>query len=68
MDPKGQIWVEPFDRDTYWETSYRRSYPERSSIRGDRDSETLPQDFGNNEESGDDIRRRERMAEAMYDC
>ena len=29
---------------------------------------TVLQDPGDYEESGDDIRRRERMAEAMYEC
>ena len=29
---------------------------------------TVLQDSGDYEESGDDIRRRERMAEAMYEC
>ena len=29
---------------------------------------TVFEDSGDYEESGDDIRRRERMAEAMYEC
>jgi hypothetical protein len=29
---------------------------------------TVLQDPGDYEESGDDIRRRERMAQAMYEC
>ena len=31
-------------------------------------SSSVPEDLGDYEESGDDIRRRERMAEAMYEC
>ena len=67
MDPKREVRVEAEVHDDYWETSYRRSYPEGCSIPGDRDSGEIPEGFGVNEESGDDIRRRERMAEACYE-
>ena len=31
-------------------------------------SSGIPPSFGVNEDTGDDVRRRERMAEAMYEC
>ena len=47
-----------------WETNYRRDY-----IDGDRYSllEVMCEMFDDKEKAWDDIRRRERMAQACYD-
>jgi hypothetical protein len=65
MDPANIYWVEANPDDNNRKSDHRRNNPD-----GDRDtsSSSVPEMFGTNEETGDDIRRRERMAQAMYDC
>ena len=55
-------YVDPDYND--WETNYRRDY-----IEGDRSSllQIMCESFGSEEEARNDIARRERMAQAMYD-
>ena len=65
MDIDDTRWVEPRGHDQHRETD------------GGRDDFEEPwywlspkvlEDLGTNEDTGDDVRRRERMAEAMYEC
>jgi len=78
MDTPDPLWLETNSQDTdknsrtEWEkeknrrkTSGRRAYSER-----DRQSicEALSKTFRSDKEAWNDIRRRERMAEAMYEC
>tara|TARA_R100001440_G_scaffold71222_1_gene94095 strand:- start:362 stop:559 length:198 start_codon:yes stop_codon:yes gene_type:complete len=55
-------YVDPDYND--WETNYRRDY-----IEGDRSSllQIMCESFGSEKEARNDIARRERMAQAMYD-
>jgi hypothetical protein len=65
MDPANISWLESDPDDSYWETYHRRGNSE-----GDRntDSSEVSDMSRYYEEIGDDLRRRERMAEAMYEC
>lgn len=54
--------------DNHWEMYYRRGGIEGMRSEWDRDCQSLPEDVGDYEEPWDDIGRRERMAEAMYEC
>ena len=65
MDPANISWLESHPEDTYWETYHRRT-----DIEGDRepDSPCIPPDFDDNEDAWNDKRRRERVAQAEYEC
>jgi hypothetical protein len=65
MDPANISWLESDPDDNYWEAYHRRDDTE-----GDRDidSPCIPPDFDDNEDVGFVVGRRERLAEAMYDC
>ena len=65
MDPANISWLEADTDDSYWEAYYRRTYSEGYWERVLAVDLALP---GYYEEVGDDLRRRERMAEAMYEC
>ena len=65
MDPANISWLESSPEDTYWEAYHRRTDTEGD---WDRDCPCIPADFDDNEDAWNDIRRRERMAEAMYKC
>ena len=54
-----------FDYYDFWENEDRRDDFEEPWY---WTSSGVSEDLGDYEESGDDIRRRERMAEAMYEC
>jgi len=64
MDIKTSLRLATEDHDEYWQSCHRRSGPKRSghTLRTD-----VLEDVGFNEDTGDDIRRRERMAQACYD-
>ena len=64
MDSANTLWLDTVIADCLREGGYRRGSSKRSgySIRQD-----VFEDVGFNEDTGDDIRRRERMAQAMYD-
>ena len=66
MDPEElrQLRSE-WDDHNYWETKDRRNDFEAPWYWS---SESVSEDIGDYEESRDDIGRRERMAEAMYEC
>ena len=65
MDPANISWLDSEPDDTYWEAYHRRS-----DVEGDWDgsSDSIPPDFDDNEDAWNDQRRRERLAEAIYDC
>ena len=65
MDPEDALWMDLPNEDTFGEESDRRDDPEEpwywtriGNVEG----------LGDWQDAGDDIRRRERMAEAMYEC
>ena len=64
MDIANTLWLDSFIADCIREGGYKRGGSKRSghTLRTD-----VLEDVGFNEDTGDDIRRRERMAEAMYD-
>ena len=65
MDTPDAFWLDTDPDDNYWEAYYRRDYSE-----GDKHSilEAMSETFGSDEEAWNDLRRRERMAQAMYEC
>ena len=65
MDPANISWLESKATDSYWETYHRRGNTQRD---WDGSSDDVPADFDDNEDAWNDIRRRERLAEAMYEC
>ena len=65
MDPNEPRQFSEHDYYDFWENEDRRNDFEEPwywSI------DEVLEDLGDYEGSGDDIRRRERMAEAMYEC
>ena len=64
MDTPDAFWLDTDPDDSYWEAYYRRDYTDR-----DQQSllEAMSSSFGSDKEAWNDIRRRERMAQAMYD-
>ena len=64
MDPATILWLDSKPEDNYWETSYRRSYPEGDQYRGVFD---VPEDTDDYQDAWNDQRRRERVAETMYE-
>ena len=64
MDPSDTLQMETEITDDFREGGYRRdrSKGHREPFRTD-----VLKGIGYNEDTGDDIRRRERMAEAMYE-
>ena len=65
MDTPDTFWLETNPDDSYWEAYYRRDYTEQ-----DKESilEAMSKTFRSDKEAWDDLRRRERMAQAIYDC
>ena len=65
MDTPGAFRLNTDSDDGNQQAYHRRDYSER-----DRQSicEALSKTFGSDEEAWNDIRRRERMAQAMYEC
>jgi hypothetical protein len=63
MDIKTSLRLATEDHDEYWQSCHRRSGPKdyRFAVRYD-----VSEELGFNEDTGDDIRRRERMAQARY--
>jgi hypothetical protein len=64
MDTPDTFWLDTNPDDEYWEAYYRRDHTDR-----DQQSllEAMSETFGSHEEAWNDIRRRERMAQAIYD-
>ena len=65
MDPANISWLEANPDESYWETHHRRSDTEGY---WDGDCFGFSEVSRYYEEVGDDLGRRERMAEAMYEC
>ena len=65
MDSANTLWLDSIINESLREGGYRRGSTKRNRqpVRPE-----VPEDIGFNEDTGDDIRRRERMAQAMYDC
>ena len=67
MDTEAARQFYKLDSDFDWEGFHRRDNPLKNH--GTDPSLEFPQDILEiNEDTGDDERRRERMAEAMYEC
>ena len=64
MDPANILWLDSETKDSYWESSRRRSYSDRDWI---RDFYSVCEMFDGNENAWDAVERRERMAEACYE-
>ena len=64
MDIANILWLEADESDSYWETYHRRS-----DIDGDwvTDFYEVCEMFDGNENAWAPLRRRERLAEAMYE-
>ena len=58
------LWLDTIINDSLREGSYRRGSTKRNrhSLRTE-----MPEDVGFNEDTGDGVERRKRMAQAMYD-
>ena len=64
MDIANILWLDSNPDDSYWETSYRRSYPEGNSV---SDFYEVREMFDGNENAWPSLAGRERLAEAMYE-
>ena len=64
MDTYDLLWMETDPTDSHWEAYYRRAYTERDLI---RDFYEVPEMLDGNENAWDALRRRERLAEAIYE-
>ena len=65
MDTPDTFWLDTNPDDNYWEAYYRRDYSERDKLAL---LEAMSETFRSDKEAWDDLRRRERMAEIMYEC
>ena len=65
MDTPDAFWLDTNPDDNYWEAYYKRDYTER-----DKQSilEAMSETFRSDEEAWDDLRRRERLSQIMYEC
>jgi hypothetical protein len=65
MDSANTLWLDAIINDSLRKGSDRRGSTERPGypLRTE-----MPEDVGFNEDTGDGVERRERMAQAMYDC
>ena len=64
MDPANILWVEAQTDDEYWQSSNRRSHFDGDWI---GHFYSVCEMFEGNENAWDDLRRRERLAEAEYE-
>ena len=64
MDIANILWLDSGPDDSYWETSYRRSYSDRDS---DSDFYEVREMLDGNENAWAPLARRQRLAEAMYE-
>ena len=65
MDPSDIRQLEAADADFYWETYGGRDYFEEPWY---WTCDAVPEDPGDYEEPWHDVGRRERMAQAIYEC
>ena len=64
MDPANISWLEANPDDSHWEAYHRRNDPEGYWV---GDFYAVSEMFDGNENAWSDLRRRERLAEAMYE-
>jgi hypothetical protein len=64
MDTPDTFWLDTNPDDNYWEAYYRRDYSERDKLTL---LEAMSETFRSDKEAWDDLRRRERMEQIMYD-
>jgi len=64
MDIANILWLEADTDDSYWEAYRRRSYSDRDCV---SDFYEVREMFDGNENAWAPLRRRERLAEAMYE-
>ena len=64
MDIAAVLRMEAEAADEYWQMCYRRDCAEGYQL---RDEPCIPEDFDDNEDVGNDIGRRERLAQACYE-
>ena len=64
MDIANILWLDSNPDDSYWETYHRRSDTDGDCI---ADFYEVRESFEGNENAWPPLRRRERMAEAMYE-
>jgi hypothetical protein len=64
MDIANILWLEADTADSYWEIYHRRSCTDGDSI---TDFYEVREMFDGNENAWPPLRRRERMAEAIYE-
>ena len=65
MDTPTSRWLDTFGYDRDWEADGGRDDFEEPWYWS---GFAISEDIGANEDTGDDVRRRERMAEACYEC
>ena len=65
MDTPDTFWLDTDPDDNYWEAYYKRDYTERDKLSL---LEAMSKTFGSDEEAWDDLRRRERLSQIMYEC
>ena len=64
MDIANILWLDSNPDDSYWETSYRRSYTDRDIV---SDFYEICEVLDGDENAGSPLARHERLAEAMYE-
>ena len=65
MDTPDTFWLGTDPDDNYWEAYYKRDYTERDKLSL---LEAMSKTFRSDEEAWDDLRRRERLSQIMYEC
>ena len=64
MDTPDTFWLDTDPDDNYWEAYYKRDYTERDKLSL---LEAMSKTFSSDEEAWDDLRRRERLSQIMYE-
>ena len=65
MNTPDTFWLDTDPDDNYWEAYYKRDYSERDKLSL---LEAMSKTFRSDEEAWDDLRRRERLSQIMYEC
>ena len=68
MDINQEVRLETYPADEHWEGDDRRDIVEGLRSKRHPSSGEISEDLGDYEGPWDDFRRRERMAEACYEC
>ena len=68
MGIANKVWLDSYEEDTYWKDYYRRNYPgEDWFYEIDGDCEDIRAVSDDQEDLGNDVARRQRVAEAIYE-